>query len=84
MNHKDNEHRPIEEQNHQLWYNENNASLKDINVTDQNFFPDSWFYTLGIKKEQHNFICAQSMFIDKGQLIWKCSFWCLQKINEIL
>ena len=54
MNHKDNEHRPIEEQNHQLWYNENNASLKDINVTAQNFFPDSWFYTLGIKKEQHN------------------------------
>jgi len=46
--------RPVEEQNHYLWYNRHNCLVKNIKVTEQDFFPDSWFYTLQAKKEDYS------------------------------
>ena len=53
-NHATNPFRPVEEQNHYLWYNKYNCLVKNIRVTEQDFFPDSWFYTLQAKKENYS------------------------------
>ena len=40
-------------QKNKQWYNDNNSSVKELWATEQDFFPDSWFYTLGLQKDRY-------------------------------
>lgn len=39
-------------QTNKQWYNDNNSAVKELWANDQNFFQDSWFDNLGLRKDK--------------------------------
>ena len=47
------EHRPDEEKRQAKYYNQSNAHMKYLIVSDKDFFPDNWFKIMGAKKQDY-------------------------------